>query len=103
MTTHCRGAMGECDARTQGAPIAEAMGATEDAAKRRPARPGGPCFVSLGLLVGLSQAELARRPVKGDLRLPALEVADRRRTRGPRQAGACSEESGHQSRDTAGL
>src|SRR6266542_2315258 len=54
MTTRCRGAMGECGARTQGAPIAEAMGVTEDAAARRPARPGGPCFVSLGALSGLA-------------------------------------------------
>jgi len=34
------GAIGECEARTQGAPIAEAIGATEDAASRRRARPG---------------------------------------------------------------
>ncbi len=33
------GVIGECDARTQGAPIAEAIGATEDAAGRRRARP----------------------------------------------------------------
>ena len=32
--------MGECEARTQGAPICRHMGATEDAASRRPARPG---------------------------------------------------------------
>jgi len=30
------------------------MGVTEDAAARRPARPGGPCFVSLGALSGLA-------------------------------------------------
>src|SRR6266540_5173228 len=57
MTTRCWGAMGECGARTQGAPIAEAMGVTEDAAACRPARPGGPCFVSLGAQRG--------RPARG--------------------------------------
>src|SRR5262249_3053131 len=34
-----RGALGACDARTQGAPIAEAIGATEDAAARVPSAP----------------------------------------------------------------
>ncbi len=34
------GAIGECEARTQGASIAVAIGATEDAASRRRARPG---------------------------------------------------------------
>src|SRR6266567_8722918 len=42
--------MGECDARTQGATNSSAIGATEDAAARRTARPGSPCFVSLGAL-----------------------------------------------------
>ena len=39
------GAMGECEARTQGARVAEATGATEDAASRRPARPDGTDFI----------------------------------------------------------
>ena len=34
------GAIGECEARTQGASIAKAIGATEDTASRRRARPG---------------------------------------------------------------
>ena len=34
------GVIGECDARTQGAFVAEATGATEDAAARRRAQPG---------------------------------------------------------------
>src|SRR6266516_2867474 len=42
--------MGECDARTQGATNSSAIGATEDAAARRTARPGSPCFVSLEAL-----------------------------------------------------
>ena len=39
MGLHCRGAMSECDARTQGAAVSTDTGATEDAAARRPARP----------------------------------------------------------------
>src|SRR6266567_5081404 len=42
--------MGECDARTHGATNSSAIGATEDAAARRTARPGSPCFVSLEAL-----------------------------------------------------
>jgi BirA family biotin operon repressor/biotin-[acetyl-CoA-carboxylase] ligase len=37
--------MGECEARTQGAPIATAIGAAEDAASRRPARQGGTVLI----------------------------------------------------------
>src|SRR5436190_24031831 len=36
-----RGAMAACDARTQGARRSEDLGATEDAAARRAARPAG--------------------------------------------------------------
>ena len=35
------GAIGECDARTQGGPIVVTIGLTEDAAARRRVRPGG--------------------------------------------------------------
>jgi hypothetical protein len=35
------GAIGECDARTQGGSIVETIGLTEDAAARRRVRPGG--------------------------------------------------------------
>jgi len=35
------GAIGECDARTQGGPIVVTIGPTEDAAARRRVRPGG--------------------------------------------------------------
>src|SRR5919204_4123113 len=48
MSTRCQGAMGECEARTQGARVLGKDGATEDTASRRPARPGGPCFIALG-------------------------------------------------------
>ena len=41
MTTRWLGAMGECDARTQGASICGHIGATEDEAACRPARPDG--------------------------------------------------------------
>jgi hypothetical protein len=34
------GAIGECDARTQGGPIVVTIGPTEDAAARRRVRPG---------------------------------------------------------------
>ena len=39
------GAIVECDARTQGAPIGRHMGATEDAAARRRAHPGDTTFI----------------------------------------------------------
>jgi hypothetical protein len=39
------GAIVECDARTQGVPICRHMGATEDAAARRRARPGDTTFI----------------------------------------------------------
>jgi len=38
-------AIGECDARTQGAHICRHMGVTEDAAARRRARPGDTTFI----------------------------------------------------------
>jgi len=44
------GAIGECDARTQGAFICVHMDATEDAAARRRARPGDTSFIVRGLL-----------------------------------------------------
>jgi hypothetical protein len=47
MTTRWLGVMGECDARTQGARDTGRIGATEDEAARRPARPDGPCFIVL--------------------------------------------------------
>ena len=39
------GAIGECDAMTQGATIYRHMGAPEDAAARRRARPGDTTFI----------------------------------------------------------
>jgi len=40
MTSVDPGAIDECEAKTQGAPICRNIGATEDAASRRRARPG---------------------------------------------------------------
>ena len=45
MTARRPGAMGECEARTQGAPVAVATGATEDEASCRRARPGDTAFI----------------------------------------------------------
>ena len=71
MTARRPGAMGECEARTQGALIAVAIGATEDEASRRPARPGDTGFILRRALKSLKQP-LALDPV--DLRGAAVAL-----------------------------
>src|SRR5437763_16607054 len=70
--------MGECDARTQGANNSSAIGATEDAAAPRTARPGSPCFLSLETLsdaTRLLASDGSCGPSRASPTQPELQVA----------------------------
>ena len=56
MTLRRRGRDGRSEARTQGAPRLESLGATEDTASGRAARPGGTRLIVLEPLSPLGQA-----------------------------------------------
>ena len=68
------GCAGRSEARTQGAPIAVAIGATEDAASGRAARPCGTTCISPTLLEGWLTAE--EETLEGSQELVAAERVD---------------------------
>src|SRR5919198_4481530 len=98
--------MGEGEARTQGAFVSggygrdsrgprevrsTSWGRAEDAASRRPAEPGGPCFVSLGAVSPFEEA--ARRSSAETSPIVIGRCAGARKRLGTNQRGACSSQA----------
>ena len=96
----CRSSQGWCDgrsvARTQGAPIAEAIGATEDAATGRPSRPCGNLYPAKPSTraAGRARPSSRRRPARRRApRAPPRAAGDASRSVRPAAARGCASSS----------